>query len=117
MSTVILVCGGRAYRDKAFLEHALDMITGARSVSVLIEGGALGADRLAREWAVKNGVHVATVNALWSRGKGAGLARNRAMLALRPDYVVAFPGGRGTQNMMAQAERAGVRVLRAGWTE
>lgn len=36
---------------------------------------------------------------------------------IKPGYVIAFPGGRGTQNMMAQAERAGVRVIRAGWTE
>jgi hypothetical protein len=117
VSTVILVCGGRAYRDKALLENYLDLFNKAHPVSIVIEGGALGADRLAREWAVKNGVHVATVNALWSRGKGAGHVRNRAMLALRPDYVIAFPGGRGTQNMMAQAERAWVRVIRAGWTE
>lgn len=117
MTASIIVCGGRAYRDKAFLDQFLSEFLIAVDFDVLIEGGALGADRLAREWAVSRGVHVATVNALWSRGKGAGPSRNRAMLALRPDYVIAFPGGRGTQNMMAQAERAGVRVIRAGWTE
>lgn len=117
MATTIIVCGGRAYRDKAFLDKFLSDFLISVDFDVLIEGGALGADRLAREWAMRTGVHVATVNAKWNHGKGAGSSRNRAMLALKPGYVVAFPGGRGTQNMMAQAERAGVRVIRAGWTE
>lgn len=28
-----------------------------------------------------------------------------------PDIVIAFPGGRGTANMVAQARKAGVRVV------
>jgi len=32
------------------------------------------------------------------------------MLALKPDLVVAFPGGRGTANMVALAVKASVRV-------
>jgi hypothetical protein len=117
VASSVIVCGGRAYRDKAFLDKFLSEFLIIVDFDILIEGGALGADRLAREWALSRGVHVATVNAMWNRGKGAGPARNRAMLSLRPDYVIAFPGGRGTQNMMTQAERAGVRVIRAGWTE
>lgn len=33
------------------------------------------------------------------------------MLKLEPDLVVAFPGGKGTQNMIDQAVKAKVRVL------
>jgi UDP-N-acetylmuramoylalanine-D-glutamate ligase len=29
----------------------------------------------------------------------------------RPDLVVAFPGGKGTANMVAQARAAGIRVF------
>jgi hypothetical protein len=29
----------------------------------------------------------------------------------KPDLVVAFPGGRGTANMIEQARKAGVEVL------
>jgi UDP-N-acetylmuramoylalanine-D-glutamate ligase len=30
----------------------------------------------------------------------------------KPDLVVAFPGGRGTANMVQQAHRAGVEVYK-----
>ena len=41
--------------------------------------------------------------------------RNARMLAEgKPDLVVAFPGGRGTADMVAQARKAGVRVVLAG---
>jgi UDP-N-acetylmuramoylalanine-D-glutamate ligase len=33
----------------------------------------------------------------------------------KPDLVVAFPGGRGTENMVKQAEAAGVPVKKVGW--
>jgi len=48
----------------------------------------------------------------WSRhGKSAGPIRNRQMLIEgRPDIVVAFPGGKGTANMIKQAVEAGVKV-------
>jgi hypothetical protein len=31
----------------------------------------------------------------------------------RPDVVLAFPGGKGTADMVRRAERAGIRVIRA----
>jgi UDP-N-acetylmuramoylalanine-D-glutamate ligase len=31
----------------------------------------------------------------------------------KPDLVVAFPGGRGTANMVEQAKQAGVEVIDA----
>lgn len=83
---------------------------------MLIEGGATGADRLAREWADMNGVQVLTFPAEWNiHGKSAGPIRNKKMLEEgRPDMVVAFPGGRGTQNMINQAHEFGVKVLLIG---
>ena len=80
---------------------------------VIIEGGAPGADRLAREWAERNGIHCATVKARWANyNAAAGPLRNAVMLSLGPDLVVAFPGGVGTENMVKQAEAAGVDVMR-----
>lgn len=104
----VLVCGGRDYGEADKVEEVLS----ALDPSLIIEGGARGADSLARLWATKNGVHVCTVNALWDfYGKRAGPIRNSAMLALKPDLVVAFPGGRGTADMVAQAREAGIEVL------
>lgn len=112
----LLVCGGRDYADAEALDHVLELAfehhgwTAARVI--LIEGGARGADRLARQWATANGVHCATVPALWaSHGKAAGHQRNAAMLELlRPDYCIAFPGGAGTADMVRRCQAANVPV-------
>lgn len=95
---ILLVCGGRDYVDYPAVCRTLDPLKG--QITVLIQGGARGADSLAAAWAQQNGVHCATVPALWKTyGKAAGYNRNRAMLALRPDRFIAFPGGRGTLDM------------------
>lgn len=53
----------------------------------------------------------AEVKAQWKRlGLKAGPIRNEWMLALDPHMVVAFPGGDGTQNMVAKATARGVYV-------
>jgi predicted Rossmann-fold nucleotide-binding protein len=112
MRFVVIVCGGRDYKNLAAVEHALTVLHARRTITQLIEGGAQGADRLAREWAKKVGVHVETEEADWKRyGPAAGPIRNGLMLSRwKPDGVVAFPGGRGTADMIAQAKRAGVKV-------
>lgn len=91
-------------------DHVFSVLDGHKP-DMIIEGGAPGADRLARLWSESRGVHCASVCALWGKyGKKAGPLRNAAMLDLRPDVVIAFPGGSGTANMVRQAEAAGVRV-------
>lgn len=112
----LLVTGGLDYRNLAAVEHALTAAHAKRPITMLIEGGADGADRLAREWAKKNGIPVETEEADWKRyGPAAGPIRNELMLTRwRPDGVVAFPGNKGTRDMIMQAERAGVKVWRTG---
>lgn len=46
-----------------------------------------------------------------TNGKAAGPIRNQRMLDEgKPDLVVAFPGGRGTADMVRRAKAAGVPV-------
>jgi hypothetical protein len=49
----------------------------------------------------------------WERlGKRAAKLRNDFMLVdSRPDYVIAFPGGRNTADLVAKALAAGIQVL------
>lgn len=97
----VLVCGGRDYSDRETAFARLDALHERDGVTILIEGGAKGADRIGREWALSRKVHFATVPAHWdSFGRAAGHARNRAMLDLLPEYCVAFPGGTGTAGMV-----------------
>lgn len=82
------------------------------SPSVVIQGGARGADALAAKWADHNGVPLVTYPPLWSRGRKAGPERNAFMLMdSRPDLVIAFPGGRGTADMVSRAKAAGIEVI------
>ena len=108
---IVLVCGGRDYADRKAIQRTL--VGSGPLPSLVIHGGALGADYLAAEVAAENGIHCAEVEALWDHyGKAAGPLRNAAMLRLRPDKVIAFSGGRGTENCVAQAEEAGIPVER-----
>lgn len=110
---VILVCGGRDYADREAVERAIDAVAGG--VDTVIHGDAEGADRLVAGYCTEIGIHTAAVAPNWPRwGRAAGPRRNAAMLALRPDKVIAFPGGRGTEDCIRQAERAGIPVERVG---
>lgn len=103
----VLVCGGRNYGDKKKLFKALDGL----DISLLIQGGAYGADSLAGTFADTRGIHQAIVLPLWDKfGKSAGIKRNEAMLSLDPDYCVAFPGGRGTADMVKRCLGSGITV-------
>jgi hypothetical protein len=80
---------------------------------VVIEGGARGADRIAREEAEALGLHVATVRALWDHyGKSAGYRRNEAMALLQPEFAFAYPLGDspGTRHMIRIAEAECIQV-------
>lgn len=117
----VLVCGGRAFNDRAAMSVALRDFKPknvAIDVSdvILILGGANGADRLAEEWADVWGVRKRVFPANWARdGKAAGPIRNQRMLDEgKPDLVIAFPGGRGTADMVRRAKKAGVPVQEIG---
>lgn len=104
----VLVCGGRDYND---IERFASVFLGKR-VTFIIEGGALGADNLARNWALRNDVPFRTYHADWkTHGRAAGPIRNQRMLDEgKPDLVVAFPGGRGTADMVRRAKAALIPV-------
>ncbi|MCQ4302205.1 DUF2493 domain-containing protein [Pseudomonas songnenensis] len=113
MPVRIIVCGGRDYADRARVFEVLDNILLTRGISEIIQGEAPGADRWAREWALNRDVKLTRCRAEWEKyGKRAGPVRNRHMLTLKPDGVVAFPGGRGTLDMISAAQEAGVPVYR-----
>lgn len=106
---VTLVCGGRDFRDRTLLFTTLDSL----AISCVVHGGADGADRLGGEWAIAHKVPEIIVPAQWDGyGKGAGPVRNGWMLKFtKVTRVVAFPGGRGTADMIRQAEKAGVSLV------
>lgn len=107
----VLVTGGRDFTNRPVVNATLTALHEARPIGTLVCGGARGADMLAVEWAIANGVKVAIYPADWRQhGDAAGPLRNQAMVATRPDHVVAFPGGAGTADCVRRAEHADIPV-------
>jgi len=106
----IVVTGGRDFDDR---ELAISALSSLPKDTVVINGGAKGADTLCAEIAEELGMHVRTFPANWKRyGKKAGPIRNLQMLSSGPvDMVLAFPGGKGTANCIAQARAKGIHVF------
>src|SRR5688500_6746788 len=112
---IAVVTGGRTYSDYDAVNDALESV----GECVIVQGGAAGADRLARDYAVEACMPLFTVPARWADGKRAGPVRNRLMLlyaqklghALECDVIVlAFPGGRGTMDCLKQADALGLEI-------
>lgn len=119
----------RADEERDLLALALTVYR-ARGMSVVIHGAAKGADDWASCWAASAGVPEEPYPAAWKDidhpdavvrtlpggrryDANAGPRRNARMLAEgKPDLVLAFAGGKGTRNMIEQAETAGVPVVR-----
>lgn len=112
----VLVCGGRDYSDKMAVWYTLDAF-GPPEITSVISGMARGADTFAAEWARKFSFPLQEFPANWKRdGRAAGPIRNQQMLDEgMPDAVIAFPGGKGTADMVQRAEKAGIPVHKIGW--
>lgn len=109
----VLVCGGRDFTNIAYIWTKLDGLHAAEPFTEFMHGGARGADTIASEWSkTKPGLKRYVCRADWEKnGRAAGPIRNARMMEWEPDLVVAFPGGKGTADMVARAKRAGVRVV------
>lgn len=118
----VLICGGREFDDWAKFLDTMEDISDARDFDtnqpiIIIEGGAKGADFCARLFAKYCGWVHEPYPAEWNKyGKAAGGIRNQQMLDEgRPDFVVAFPGGSGTADMVRRAKAAGVEVIEVAY--
>ena len=108
----LAVVGSRSFQDYAWLEHCLLRVFRVEELEAVISGGARGADSLAARFAASHGVPLIVGPADWKRyGRKAGPIRNTEIVA-RADALAAFWDGtsRGTQDTIAKARNAGLRV-------
>lgn len=111
----VLACGGRDYTNRDRVYEVLDAYLARIGPNMmLIQGGAPGADTLAREWAVDRKVDHLTLYAKWDmHGRAAGPIRNRRMAGKKPKLVLAFhtdiEKSKGTKDMVEVARRAGIK--------
>lgn len=109
----VIVCGGRDFADQDAAYEALDRLHKARPITMVVHGGAKGADALAASWAASRGIPAQAFPADWKRhGRGAGPKRNQQMADAGADLCVAFPGGGGTADMSLRASKAGIPVVK-----
>jgi hypothetical protein len=109
---MVLVCGGRNFNNYPLLYAALDMLDREQRIGTVIHGGAAGADNIAGKWAESRGRACRVEFADWvTNGRKAGPMRNQKMIDdYHPELVVAFPGGRGTEDLVRRAAKAGIEV-------
>lgn len=112
----ILICGGRDYSDWDAFSLAMRAVVKSFDGEEIrvVHGGATGADTMASRWSDEHGYECVVYEADWlNEGRAAGPLRNQRMLdSEHVSMVVAFPGGRGTADMVRRAEAKGIHVWR-----
>ncbi len=111
----VIFCGSRHWTDEAVIGWYIDRLP---ADTVVLQGGARGADAIAKRLAEARGLPVEDFVAEWGRlGFKAGPVRNRRMLESGVDAVYAFrlPGhSPGTDDMVRIARAAHVSVVMIG---
>lgn len=100
---IVIIAGCRSGVDMGTVEEA--MMDSPFHIESIIQGGALGADTAAEEFAYLVDLPCETVAADWDKhGRAAGPIRNREM-AKRADALIAIWDGKskGTKNMIEEA--------------
>jgi len=110
----VIICGGRDFTDETAIANAIQSIHLERPIRHVFHGNARGADTVAAQWIKRHypAISVHACPADWKKnGRAAGPIRNENMMGHKPDLVIAFPGGRGTADMVKRAKRDGVEVI------
>lgn len=109
----VLVCGSRSLRP-CDLRDVFTRILRLPEDTQIIHGNACGVDRFAGACAEAFGMpQPISVKPEWEKyGRAGGPIRNRAMLDMQPDLVLAFWDGtsRGTKDTIDEATRRGIPV-------
>lgn len=115
--TVILGCGSHKAVNVPYVRTVMDGYLFTYGKVMVITGAAKNTDRVIEDWARDREQIYVGIPAEWKVfGKAAGMKRNKEMPELiRPNFIVAFPGGRGTQGMVDHADRLGIPVHKWGW--
>ena len=111
--TLVAITGGKDVRDPGAVTAKLDQARAKHPDMVLVHGGGPGVERIAAQWAERNGVHQVVCRPDWNRhGRAAPFRRNDELLNLLPKGVIAFPGSGITDNLVEKAVQLGIPVAR-----
>ena len=112
--TLVAIAVGKTVADAGAVIRSLDRARAKYADLVLVHGGGPGVERIAAQWAERNGVHQVVCKPDWQRhGRAAPFRRNDDLLDLLPKGVIAFPGGGITGNLVDKARQRGIPVMKA----
>lgn len=108
----VIVCGGRNWSDFGIIRRELSKLP---KDTIVIHGGASGADKIGEHVALDLGFMTKSFPALWNvHGKKAGILRNLDMIREVPDLVLAFHKNinesKGTKHTVNEARKRGITV-------
>lgn len=126
----VIVAGGRKFDQEEWAHKQISHMLSKKDLGdvEIVEGGALGADRIGRDWAKDNGVQFTTFDADWDDiskpdavirtnryGKEynakAGHDRNQDMADYATHLILFWDGkSTGSLDMKRRAEKAGLVV-------
>jgi predicted Rossmann fold nucleotide-binding protein DprA/Smf involved in DNA uptake len=104
------VVGSRSFNDYHFMKKMLDNFIVKESI---ISGGAIGADKLAKRYAIDHSIPIKEFLPDWTRhGKAAGPIRNKIIVD-NSDAIIAFWDGKskGTKSTISIAKEQGKKVF------
>ena len=111
--TLVAIAGGKHVADVNAVIARLDKAKAKYDDMVLVHGGGPGVERIAAQWAERNGVHQVVCKPDWNaHGRAAPFRRNDELLNLLPKGVIAFPGSGITDNLVDKALALGIPVQR-----
>jgi hypothetical protein len=108
----LLVIGGRHFDEVVLVLDVLSQLHRHYAIGALIRQATPGAESYAGYWAGLHGVHeIVFIPYLRRKGSFSDHERNTRMLTEgKPDALVAFPGGKGTADMVKKAKTYGLAI-------
>jgi ribonuclease HI len=104
----LAVIGSRSFTEYELLDKTLKEIDAKTPISLIISGGAVGADSFANQWAKENGKSILIIYPEWNKNgafdKGAGFKRNFKVVEACDEVIAFTNGSQGTAHSIEAAK-------------
>jgi hypothetical protein len=107
----VIIAGSRDFTDYSRLCEFINLCPWQSKITTIISGGARGTDYLGEIYAKDNNLLIERYLPDWTKGKGAGYARNIVM-ADKADGLIAvhINNSKGTQHMINIGTERGLKL-------
>ena len=113
MAKTLAIVGSRNFDDYELLLTKVDKLVPLHKITMIVSGGAQGADSLGEKYAKNNNIPIKIFKPDWKKfGRSAGIIRNKDIISAA-DVVIAFWDGesKGTLNSIDLAKKNGKKLI------